>query len=385
MSADNAVLGQMIIDFSGWALFSTAAFFVAIIAIVAVHEYGHYIVGRWCGVNVETFSVGFGKELLGFTDRNGTRWKFCAIPLGGYVKFEGDANAASQPSGEPIDHTATSLHAQPLWQRAAIVAAGPLANFLTAIVIFTGIYWTMGMPYVPAEVKGLLAGGAAETAGLKTGDVITKIDGDTVYSFEDISMHVRLRTGDPLEIVVDRQGSPVSFTVVPKAMQFPDGLGGNVTAGGLGISYKSADGQWLIKELSLPGSFVQAVWHTKNQIVMFGRTIKAIVFGKQSTREFGGALTIARLAGTTASYGPSVFIGFIALLSISIGLINLFPVPILDGGHLVFFAIEGILGKPLEPKAQEWSFRVGFALIIALIAMVQINDITRYFGLNFGT
>jgi regulator of sigma E protease len=385
MGADKAVLGQMIMDYSGWTLFSLAAFFVVILVIVFVHEYGHYIVGRWCGVKVEAFSVGFGKELIGYTDRHGTRWKFCAIPLGGYVKFEGDANAASQPSDEQAMHTATSLHGQPLWERAAIVAAGPIANFILAVVIFTGLFVTYGRNYIPAEVQGMIPGSAAEQAGLKVGDIIVRIDGDKVYDFEDIPRLVQHRTGDQLNVVVDRKGSEVSFAVVPKNIQIDDGLGGKATVGGLGISYKVGEGKVLVKEFGLGEAVSQAVWKTKNQIVMIMQGVKSMIVGRQSVKQVGGAVTIAKLAGAHASYGVAEFINFVAALSVSIGLINLFPIPILDGGHLVLFAIEAVFGKPLQGRALEWSYRIGLAVVVMLLALGQINDATRYLGLNFGT
>jgi regulator of sigma E protease len=385
MGADKAVLGQMIMDYSGWTLFSLAAFFVVILVIVFVHEYGHYIVGRWCGVKVEAFSVGFGKELIGYTDRHGTRWKFCAIPLGGYVKFEGDANAASQPSDEQAMHTATSLHGQPLWERAAIVAAGPIANFILAVVIFTGLFVTYGRNYIPAEVQGMIPGSAAEQAGLKVGDIIVRIDGDKVYDFEDIPRLVQHRTGDQLNVVVDRRGSEVSFAVVPKNIQIDDGLGGKATVGGLGISYKVGEGKVLVKEFGLGEAVSQAVWKTKNQIVMIMQGVKSMIVGRQSVKQVGGAVTIAKLAGAHASYGVAEFINFVAALSVSIGLINLFPIPILDGGHLVLFAIEAVFGKPLQGRALEWSYRIGLAVVVMLLALGQINDATRYLGLNFGT
>jgi regulator of sigma E protease len=385
MGADKAVLGQMILDYSWDVTFILAAFLVVILVIVFVHEFGHYIVGRWCGVGVEAFSVGFGKELFGYTDRNGTRWKFCAIPLGGYVKFEGDANAASKPSDQPELHTATSLHSQPLWQRAAIVAAGPLANFILAIAIFTGVFFTYGMTYFPAEVQEMMPDGAAKQAGIKTGDVIVRIDGSEIYSFDDIPRLVRLRTGDPLEVVVQRDGAPLTFSVVPKNISVDDGLGGKVTVGGLGISYRPPNGEAQVKTFGLGGAFNQAVWQTKNQIVMIMQGVKSMIMGKQSVKQVGGAVTIAKMASVHASYGPTTFIFFIGILSISIGLINLFPIPILDGGHLVLFAIEAVLGKPLEGRALEWSYKIGFAVVLMLLALGQINDATRYLGLNLGT
>jgi regulator of sigma E protease len=358
---------------------------VVILVIVFIHELGHYLVGRWCGVKVEAFSVGFGKELLGYTDSHGTRWKFCIIPLGGYVKFEGDASAASQPSEDEMLHTATSLQGQPVWERAAIVAAGPLANFILAIVIFAGVYLAYGRAYIPAEVQGMMPGSAAEQAGLKVGDVIIRIDGETVYDFEDIPRLVQFRKGDEIEVVVNRQGSDVSYAVVPKNIQIDDGLGGKATVGGLGISFKIAAGQVRVKQFGPLEAISQAVWTTKNQTVMLLQGVKAIIVGKQSAKQLGGAVTIAKLAGTQASYGLAEFLKVIAALSVSIGLINLFPIPILDGGHLVLFAIEAVFGKPLQGRALEWSYRVGLAVVVMLLALGQINDATRYLGLNFGT
>jgi regulator of sigma E protease len=241
------------------------------------------------------------------------------------------------------------------------------------------------MPYFPAEVQGMLPGGAAEQAGLKIGDVIVRIDGSTVYGFSDISRLVRLRTGDPLEVVVDRAGTQVTATVVPKNINVDDGLGGKVTVGGLGISYQAKQGQTQVKKLGVSEAFSEAVWQTKNQIVMILQGVKSMIVGKQSVQQVGGAVTIAKLAGAHASYGVTAFLFFVGVLSISIGLVNLFPIPILDGGHLVLFAIEAVLGKPLEGRALEWSYRIGLAVVVMLMALGQINDATRYLGLSFGT
>ena len=381
MGGDSAVFAQMIID-SSWNIgFYLAAFLVLIVVIVFVHEFGHYIVGRWCGVGVDAFSVGFGKELFGFTDKRGTRWKFCAIPLGGYVKFEGDANAASQP--DETVHTATSLHAQPLWQRASIVAAGPIANFLLAIAIMTPVLWLAGKPYYPPIVQGFSEGSAAQAAGVQAGDRILSIDGTAIYDYDDIKRLVSLRAGDALAVVVQRGSEEIAVTVTPKETSVDDGIGGKVKIGLLGVSYKAANGEVEMQRFSLGGALVQATWDTKNQVISILQGVKSLIVGKQSLSQVGGAVSIAKMAGASASYGLITFVTFLAAISVYIGLINLFPIPILDGGHLALFAIEAVLGKPLDGRALEWSYRIGLGLVLVLLALGQFNDVTRHFG--FGT
>jgi regulator of sigma E protease len=357
-------------------LFNLAAFVVALVVIVFVHEFGHFIVGRWCGVKVETFSIGFGKELFGFNDKQGTRWKFCALPLGGYVKFEGDANAASMPDVN-IQHSPTSLHAQPVLQRMAIVAAGPIANFILAIVILAGSYYAIGNPYMRPIADEVLPGSAADLAGIKPGDVITRVDDQSIKSFAAVQEAVFLRPGEKLEVVVERNGTPITLALTAQTVMRKDGFGGVAKVGQLGISHNKRSDEPLYENFSPHQALMKGVERTWFTIATTGKFISKLFTGQQSVKQVGGTISIGKYAGDAASDGPMAFLFFIGLLSISIGIINLFPIPMLDGGHLVFYAIEGLRGKPLGPVAQEWGFRIGLSCVAMLMLLGLFNDSGR--------
>jgi regulator of sigma E protease len=368
----------------GGLVFNIFAFLVALILIVFVHEYGHFIVGRWCGVKIEAFSVGFGRELFGFNDKHGTRWKFCAIPLGGYVKFEGDANAASQPDLSAT-HSPTSLHAQPVHERMAIVAAGPVANFILAIFIFAVAFMAIGYPYMRPIVDEVVAGSAAETAGLKPGDLVKRIDGQEISSFVGIQEAVFLRPGETLEVVVERNGTPVSLNVVPQMKEIPDNFGGTSRFGLMGVKHNPRSDEPLYHRYAPHEALGKAVERTWFTIATTGKFIAKMFTGQQSVKQIGGAVSIGKGAGDAASGGLLTFAYFIGFLSISIGIINLFPIPMLDGGHLVFYAIEAVRGRPLGPVAQEWGYRIGFSCVVMLMVLGLFNDAGRVVNVVFGT
>jgi regulator of sigma E protease len=361
-----------------------AAFVVALVVIVFVHEFGHFIVGRWCGVGIETFSVGFGKELFGFNDSYGTRWKFCLLPLGGYVKFEGDANAASVPDLS-VKHTATSLHSKPVLQRMAIVAAGPFANFLLAIAIFALGAMLIGYPYFRPTVSEVIPGSAAAEAGILPGDEFRSIEGVATPTFEAVTEAVFMRPGEPLQVVVDRNNQSITLALTPKAKDVRDSFGGTVKVGQLGVSHLRAQDEPVYQRLSPGPALVHGVNKTWTTISLTGQFIKKLFTGQQSVKQVGGAISIGKHAGDAATNGPLSFIYFIAFLSISIGIINLFPIPMLDGGHLVFYTIEGILGRPLGPVAQEWGYRIGFSCVVMLMLLGLFNDSGRVTNVLFGT
>ncbi|MCA0434394.1 MAG: RIP metalloprotease RseP [Proteobacteria bacterium] len=362
-------------------------FLVAITVIVFVHEYGHFKVARWCGVKVDVFSIGFGKEIFGWTDRHGTRWKFCWLPLGGYVKFAGDANAASAPQAVPEGTKLESgnFHGKPVWQRAAVVAAGPIANFLLAIFIFTAAFWLIGAPYSEPRVDEVLPGSAAEVAGLKPGDFIRKVDGAETKSFPDVQEAVWMRGGEELLVTVERGGSLMTLPLTPKLQEMPDGYGGTMRVGLLGVRHiPQADGA-RFQSYTLPQAFMKGIDRTWYIVATTGKYIGKLFRGTESTSQISGPITIVRGAGDTASNGPLAFISFLALLSVSIGLINLFPVPMLDGGHLVFYALEAVRGKPLGPVAQEWGFRIGFSFVVMLMLVGVWNDVIRVINTVMGS
>ncbi len=361
-------------SFLGYAL----SFLIALSIIVFIHEYGHFKTARIFGTKVETFAIGFGKEIFGFYDRYGTRWKIGWMPLGGYVKFLGDANAASLPdrkagagSGSPDE-----FHNKPVWQRALVVAAGPIANFLLAIFIFTMTNMFVGVPVSEPRVFEVIPGSAAEEAGFKPGDTIKSINGSAISSFADLQDIVRTRGGDTLTIVFDRDGTQMAVNATPKVSEDKDQFGNQIRYGLLGIK-QDPNAMAVLESQGPVDAFVGGVNRTWSIIEMTLRYVGKIIIGQESTNQLGGIGSIAQAAGNAASLGLVSYLAIIGFLSVSIGLINLFPIPMLDGGHLVYYAIEAVRGKPLGPNAQEWGFRIGFAFVMGLMLLGNWNDVVR--------
>lgn len=363
-------------------------FIVALMVIVFIHELGHFLVARWCGVRVEAFSIGFGKEIAGWYDRHGTRWKLSWIPLGGYVKFAGDANAASMPDAGATEAAAKdpgNFHAKPVWQRALVVVAGPMANFILAIVIFAAAFMIIGSPVSEPRVDAVMPGSAAERVGLKPGDIIVSIEGKEMKSFDDVVMAVIMRGGDELHVKVDRKGQIIDMVVVPDVVEDKDASGNVQRVGRLGIQYNAEQGARTYERLG-PVAAVAKGWERTYFIVdMTLRYIGKLFTGRESAKQIGGVISIADTASTAASMGFFTFVSAIAFLSVSIGLINLFPIPMLDGGHLVYYGIEAVRGKPLGPSAQEWGFRIGFSVVVMLMVVGTWNDLVRKFASVFGS
>jgi regulator of sigma E protease len=366
--------------------FYTLAFLFVLTIIVFVHEFGHFIVARWNGVKVQSFAIGFGREIAGFTDRYGTRWKIGWLPLGGYVKFEGDANAASLPKATSLDPKARlspgNFYAKSVAQRASVVAAGPVANFILAIVIFSISFMIVGVPHIEPRVDTVQAGSPAEAAGIKPGDLIQRINGSWINSFDDIQRIVMPRAGETLTVQVERSGVLHDFRVVPETREIEDGFGGKVRIGLMGVSRPR--GSSLIYEKQGPLKALELgateTWRIIEGSLHF---IKRVVTGRENASQLGGPLAIAQISGKAAELGFYELMRIAAMLSVSIGLINLFPVPMLDGGHLLYYAVEVVRGRPLGPNAQEWGFRVGFALVLALMFFATWNDLARVFASLF--
>ena len=362
-------------------------FIAALTIIVFIHELGHFLVARWCGVAVEVFSIGFGREIFGWNDRLGTRWKVCWLPLGGYVKFEGDANPTSLPQATPdagLTRTAGNFHGKPVWKRAAVVAAGPIANFLLSIVIFAGVFAFVGMPMNEPRVGTVQPGSAAEKAGIKSGDLIAAIDGAKIETFGDIVKSVSFRGGEQLNVTIDRNGTPIVLNIVVGTVEEPDGFGGTSRRGLLGISPPKDTAATPLRRLSITDAVSQGTSETWRIVSVTFKYLGKLVRGQESSKQIGGPVSIAKMAGDAASSGVIRFAIFIAFLSTSVGLINLFPIPMLDGGHLVYYAIETVSGKPLGKQAQEWGFRVGLSLVAMLMAFGFWNDLTRVFAMMVG-
>jgi regulator of sigma E protease len=358
-------------------------FLIVLTILVFVHELGHYLVARRNGVRVDVFSIGFGPELFGFYDRAGTRWKFSAVPLGGYVKMFGDADAASTPVGSSYEMTeeekAVSFPHKRLGQRAAVVAAGPVANFLFAIVALAFLFVFQGQPFTPAEVGVVQPGSAAEAAGIRPGDRILSVDGSGIDRFEDVQQIVRFNTGEPLAMVVERDGEEVALTATPAVTEVTDRLGNTHSIGMLGIGRSGIEYRRLDPFSAVWAAGAETVDLTLGTLGAVGQMLA----GARGTEELGGPLRIAQMSGEVAQSGAAALIWFMAILSINLGLINLFPIPMLDGGHLMFYAVEALRGKPLGERAQEYGFRIGLALVLTLMVFATWNDLVHLRVVDF--
>ena len=355
-------------------LMTVLAFVLAIGPLIFFHELGHYLAGRWFGIHADAFSIGFGREIAGWTDRRGTRWKIGWLPLGGYVRFAGDLNPASQPTAEwlslPAEERARTFQAKPMWQRFIVVAAGPLTNFLLAILIFAAFFWAFGEPRTPPVATMVLPGSAAESAGIRPGDRITRIDGEGIGRFEDIARIVSIHPDEPLRVAVVRGGATLVLRVTPQRITETDRFGNRFEIGRIGI----APGAQVVERLSAPGVLAAAVAHTRDVVVTMVDTLGQVVTGRRSVSDLGGPAKIAQFAGQQMTVGWLPFAEFIAMISINLGFINLLPIPLLDGGHLFFYLLEGIRRRPLGPRTQEWAFRVGIAILLPFIIFVTFND-----------
>lgn len=350
--------------------------------LVTIHELGHYLVGRWFGVKAEAFSIGFGKELFGWTDKRGTRWKLAALPLGGYVQFAGDMNPASQPDAEwlklPPEEREKCFQAKKLWQRALIVLAGPAANFIFAIAILAGFVMAYGQLVAAPTIGIIEPGSVAEKAGLKIGDRITSIGGASVDEFNDVSRLVAPHPRETMALEVVRDEKPLTLTIVAAPKLERDKFGNEFTRGYLGIGPAEKE----VRSVNPLQAVGVAVIQTRDMIGMMVTGIGQIITGRRSVEELGGPLKIAKFSGEQLSLGWRAFVAFAAFISINLGFINLLPIPVLDGGHLAFYAAEAIRRKPASPKSQEWAFRTGVAFVVALMLFVTINDIASlsFFG-----
>ncbi len=360
-------------------------FLVVLTVVVFFHELGHFLVARWCGVRVLAFSVGFGPELIGREDKHGTRWKVCAIPLGGYVKFSGDENAASVPDRDgqaQMDEETrrTAFFAKNPWQRSAIVAAGPIANFILAIVIFAGMFGFLGKYETLPRVDQVQEGSAAEMAGILPGDVILSINGDPVESFGEVQRVVTVNAGVPIQMEVERDGAVEQLTATPELQEINDGFGNTQKVGILGIQRNTSQEDVIVKRfgpVEAVGEGVKETWYILDRTLGY---IGGLFIGKEDPDQLGGPIRVAQISGQVATHGILPLINLTAVLSISIGLLNLMPVPMLDGGHLMYYVIEIVRGKPLSEKLQDFGFRIGITLVLLLMGFATWNDLRSIIG-----
>jgi regulator of sigma E protease len=368
-------LGNMVVSF-------IIPFLFVLTIIVFFHELGHFLVARWCGIKVLVFSIGFGPELVGFNDRRGTRWKISAIPLGGYVKFFGDDNAASVPDANAIAamnsaERKVSFFHKSVAARAAVVAAGPIANFILAIAIFATIFTIYGKQETAARVDQITPDSAAAVAGFQPGDLVLSINGSTIESFRDMQEIVSLKADERLEFVVERGGSTVKLTATPRLTEEKDMFGNVYRIGRLGLTQTNTPQDIRLRKfgpIAAIGEAGKQTWFVIDQTFSY---LGKLVMGRASTQELGGPLRIAQMSGQAASLGFTFLMNWAGLISVSIGLLNLFPIPLLDGGHLLFYAIEAVRGRPLSERVQEVGFRIGFAIIVMLMIFTVWNDVSH--------
>ena len=355
-------------------------FLILLIVVVFVHEYGHYYFAKKYGVGVTDFSIGFGKELFGWNDKSGTRWKLCWIPLGGYVKFFGDLNVFSQTDTDNLskyreEEKKKLFNLKPLYQRSLIVFGGPLANFILAFFIFAFIYMFVGKDFTPAVISEIKKDSPAEIAGLEKNDIILEIDNQEVKSILDVSKFITLSTSKFIDFKVSRSNQDLILKVEPKITDGDDGLGNKIKKRIVGIQLSPFNDE--VKHVKLGPA--KAVYHSLHEVYFVTTSslkyLASIVMGKGDSSQLGGPIRIAKITGQVAEFGVVPFLSIMAYISISLGLINLFPIPLLDGGHLMFYAFEKILGRPLSKKTQEGFFRIGMFLLLFLMFFATFNDL----------
>ncbi|RWQ89688.1 MAG: RIP metalloprotease RseP [Mesorhizobium sp.] len=371
------------------AVFSTEGFFLGTLVpflfvltvVVFVHEMGHYLVGRWCGIGVKAFSIGFGPELFGFNDSHGTRWKLCAIPLGGYVKFVGDMNAtSSQPSSEELESLTNAerkiaFHTQPVWKRAATVVAGPLFNFLLTIAVFAVLFSAYGRPVMEPMVAEVTAGSPAARAGILPGDRFVSVNGSKVQTFSDVQRLVSGRGGDAITFVMLRDGKEITATATPELIEQQDGLGNKVKVAVIGVVNNQEFGQPRLVTYNPIEAVGAAVEETGYIIQRTGQFLQRFVVGREDKCQLGGPIKIAKMSGQAAKLGFDWLVQLVALLSVGIGILNLLPIPPLDGGHLLFYGVEAVIRRPVSERMMEMGYRAGFMLVLGFMGFVFWNDL----------
>lgn len=371
---------EHLITFGGYVV----PFIFVLSLVVFFHEMGHFMVGRWCGVKVDAFSLGFGPELFAFVDRKGTRWRLALLPLGGYVKFHGDANAASAAAADPAlvmdaEERRISFFTQPVWKRAAIVAAGPIANFILAIVIFSGIFYTHGRGILAPKIDSVRAGDSGDLAGFQGGDLIISVDGAPISGWGEMLRIVQASADVPLTFVVQRGTKDVTLNVTPKLRVLKTPFG-ETRVGVIGLNASRNPDDWKMQSYGLVESVKIAVGETWFVCERTLNYIGGVFVGRESFKQVSGPIGTGFIAGEVAKDGIVSLINLAAILSISIGLINLFPIPLLDGGHLLFYVVEALKGKPLSERVQEMGFRAGLALVVMLMVFATFNDVLHLAG-----
>jgi regulator of sigma E protease len=360
----------------GSIFWAAACFLVIIGPLIFIHELGHYFVGRWFGVKAEAFSIGFGREIVGWTDRRGTRWKIGALPLGGYVRFAGDMNPASQPSPDwlalPAAERAMTFQAKPVWQRFLIVLAGPAVNLIFAVLVAGAVIAAYGEPFTPPVVSMVAPDTGAARAGVRPGDRIVSIDGIGMRRFQDVAEYTFLHPDHQAAVRIERAGRPLDLSVRIGADVVHDNFGNSARRGLLGVA-ASGGTMRPVPAIEVP---VRAVGYVGDLLGMTVTTLKQVIVGERSAKEMSGPIGMARVAGQQATLGWFQMIALMAAISVNLGFINLLPIPMLDGGHLLFYLAEMVRRRPVRPQVQEWAFRSGLVLLLSLMLFVTFNDIS---------
>lgn len=371
----------MLVSPQGLVVGTLIPFLFVLTVVVFVHEMGHYLVGRWCGIGVQAFSIGFGPELVGFNDRRGTRWKLCAIPLGGYVKFVGDMSVtSSQADSDAVSAMSEAerriaFHTQPVWKRAATVVAGPLFNFLLTIAVFAVLFASYGRYVSEPMVAEVTAGSPAQDAGIQPGDRFVSVDGSKVETFGDVQRLVSGRGGDTITFVLLRDGKEITVQAAPRMMEQEDALGNKIKVAVIGVVNNSEVGQPRLVTYGPAGAVVAAVEETGHIIQRTGQFLTRFAVGREDKCQLGGPVKIAGMAGQAAKLGFEWLVQLVALLSVGIGFLNLLPIPPLDGGHLAFYAVEAVIRRPVSERVMEIVYRVGMVLVLAFMVFVFWNDL----------
>ncbi|MBB3459528.1 RIP metalloprotease RseP [Rhizobium sp. BK377] len=360
-------------------------FVIVLSLLVFVHEMGHYLVGRWSGIRILAFSVGFGPEIAGFTDRHGTRWKISAIPLGGYVRFFGDEDASSKPDADRLaamtdEERERSFAGAKLWKRAATVAAGPIANFILAIAIFTLLFAIYGRTVSDPVVAEVKPDSAAAAAGVLPGDLLFSIDGTKVQTFDDVRRYVSIRPNQNIVVTVERNGEKMDLPMVPQRTDITDQFGNKIEVGLIGIVTNEEVGHFRLQTFTPLEALREGVIQTWHIVTGTFKYIGNLLDGSMKPDQLGGPIRVAQASGQMATLGMGALLQLAAVLSVSIGLLNLMPVPVLDGGHLMFYAVEAVRGRPLGSSAQEIAFRIGLAMVLTLMVFATWNDISALIG-----
>ncbi len=376
-----------LISTDGFILGTLVPFLFVLTIVVFIHELGHYWIGRMCGIGAKVFSVGFGPELIGFDDKRGTRWRLSAIPLGGYVKFIGDMNAASTTTtdhdpGEGLSEAELreAFQNKSVWRRAATVAAGPIANFILAVFIFAAVFAVFGRSIADPVVAEVRENSAAEAAGIMPDDIFISLDGIEVAEFSDVQRYVSPRAGQPIEMVLDRNSEQVTVTVTPERLEVEDRFGNKIEQGVIGVLNNNEVGNRRIQNYGVGESFWLGIKEVGYVISRTAGYLSGVVVGREKADQIGGPIRVAQVSGQVATLGFVALLNLAAVLSVSIGLLNLLPIPVLDGGHLLFYAFEAVRGKPLSANAQEIGYKIGFALILSLMVFATWNDISLLMG-----